>query len=138
MNLRDQILAAQDTTKEAVSIPEWGIKDGLFIKSLSAKERDQWEASMVSIDMERRKVRKVNMANMRARLVTLTLVDAEGKRVLGDDDAEALGEKSAAVIARLFDTAQRVNALSVDEVKALEKNSVSDRIDASDSSSLGI
>lgn len=138
MNLRDQIFAAQDSTKEAVSVPEWGLSEGLFIKSLSAKERDQWESSMVSIDMERRKVRKVNMANMRARLVTLTLVDAEGKRVLGDDDAEALGEKSAAVIARLFDTAQRVNALSADEVKALEKNSVSDRIDASDSSSLGI
>lgn len=124
MNLRDQILAAQDTSKEAVSVPEWGIENGLFIKTLSARERDQWETSMVSIDMERRKVRKVNMANMRARLVTLTLVDADGKRVLGDDDAEALGEKSAAVIARLFDTAQRVNALSADEVKALEKNSV--------------
>ncbi len=124
MSLRDQIFAAQDTSKEAVPVPEWGLESGLFIKTLSAKERDTWETSMVSIDMERRKVRRVNMTNMRARLVTLTLVDAEGKRVLGDDDAEALGEKSAAVIARLFDVAQRVNALSADEVKALEKNSV--------------
>lgn len=80
---------------------------------------------MVSVDVGRQaKVRKVNLANMRARLVVLTLVDADGKRVLGDEDADALGEKSAAVIARLFDVAQRVNALSADEVKALEKNSV--------------
>lgn len=124
MSLRDQIFAAQDTTKEAVSVPEWGFETGLFIKTLSARERDQWETSMVSIDMERRKVRKVNMTNMRARLVTLTLVDSDGKRIFGDDDADQLGEKSAAVIARLFDVAQRVNALSADEVKALEKNSV--------------
>ena len=125
MNLRDQILAAQDANKEAVSVPEWGLENGLFIKTLSAKDRDQWETSMVSVDVGRQaKVRKVNLANMRARLVVLTLVDVDGKRVLGDDDADALGEKSAAVIARLFDVAQRVNALSADEVKALEKNSV--------------
>lgn len=125
MNLRDQILAAQDANKEAVSVPEWGLESGLFIKTLSARDRDQWETSMVSVDVGRQaKVRKVNLANMRARLVVLTLVDADGKRVLGDEDADALGEKSAAVIARLFDVAQRVNALSADEVKALEKNSV--------------
>jgi hypothetical protein len=125
MNLRDQILAAQDANKEAVSVTEWGLETGLFIRTLSAKDRDQWETSMVSVDVGRQaKVRKVNLANMRARLVVLTLVDADGKRVLGDEDADALGEKSAAVIARLFDVAQRVNALSADEVKALEKNSV--------------
>lgn len=131
-DLRSKILAAQDTSKEAVSVPEWGIDDGLvFIKTLSAKDRDNWETSMVSVDMERKKVRKVNMANMRARLVVLTLVDAEGKRIFGDDDANQLGEKSAAVIARLFDVAQRVNGLSQEEVKALEKNSVSSQADAS-------
>lgn len=137
MSLRDQILAAQDSNKEAVSVPEWGLENGLFIKTLSAKDRDGWETSLVSIDPNG-KARRVNMANMRARLVVRCLVDADGKRVFGDDDAEALGEKSAAVVARLFDTAQRVNALSKEEVKALEKNSVSDRIDASDSNSPGI
>jgi len=131
-DLRSKILAAQDTSKEAVSVPEWGIDDGLvFIKTLSAKDRDNWETSMVSVDMERKKVRKVNMANMRARLVVLTLVDVDGKRIFGDDDADQLGEKSAAVIARLFDVAQRVNGLSTEEVKALEKNSVSSQADAS-------
>jgi hypothetical protein len=134
MSLRDQILAAQDTSKEAVSVPEWGLDSGLFIKALSAKDRDGWETSFVSIDTERKRVRKINLSNMRARLVVLTLVDAEGKRILGDDDAEALGEKSAAVIARLFDVAQRVNGLSQEEVKALEKNSVSSQADASASS----
>ena len=132
-DLRSKILAAQDTTKEAVSVPEWGLDDGLFIKTLSAKDRDGWETSLVSIDPNG-KTRRVNMANMRARLVVRCLVDAEGKRVFGDDDAEALGEKSAAVVARLFDTAQRVNALSKAEVQALEKNSVSSQADASASS----
>lgn len=130
MNLRDQILAAQDTNKEAVAVPEWGLETGLFIKTLSAKDRDGWETSLVSIDPNG-KARRVNMANMRARLVVRCLVDETGKRVFDDNDAEALGEKSAAVVARLFDTAQRVNALSADEVKAIEKNSVSSQADAS-------
>jgi len=125
MSLRDQILAAQDTNKEAVAVPEWGFAEGLFIKTLSAKDRDLWETSMVSIDAKRREVRRVNLGNMRARLVVLTLVDAEGKRIFADSDVDQLGEKSAAVIGRLFDVAQRVNGLSEEEVKALEKNSVS-------------
>lgn len=122
MDLRNLILSAEDTTREAVTIPEWGAVT-VYIKNLSAKDRDGWESSLITITSDG-KAKRVNMINMRTRLVVRCLVDEAGKRIFSDDDAEALGEKSAAVIARLFDACQRINALSGKEMAALEKNSV--------------
>lgn len=122
MDLRNQILSTEDTKREAVTVPEWGDVT-VYVKNLSSKDRDGWEASLITITSDG-KAKRVNMINMRARLVVRCLVDENGKRIFSDDDAEALGEKSAAVMARLFDLCQRINALSGKEVAALEKNSV--------------
>ena len=48
------------------------------------------------------------MANARARLVVLCVIDAEGQRVFAAEDADLLGDKSAAAVNRIYEVAARL------------------------------
>ncbi len=52
-------------------------------------------------------------------------------RMFFDDDADALGRKSAAVVARVYGVAQRLSGSSEKEVQEIVKNSEGDRDDGS-------
>ena len=115
MSLRDKILAAEDRKTVPLEIPEWDCTVG--ITTMSGSERDAFEAACLGDDG------KMSMANIRAKLAAFTVVDDTGKRVFGDGDAELLGEKSAAPLARIFDVSSKLNRLSKDDVAELAKNS---------------
>lgn len=102
----DQILNADDLVREKVVVPEWGLT--AWIQTLTGTERDRFEAGML-ID---RKAGKLNLQNLRARLVVLCLVDENGKTIFQASDAEALGKKSASALQRLFNVAQRLSGFS--------------------------
>lgn len=113
---KDQILAAVDLPREEVSVPEWG--GAVVVRGLTGKERDQFEASLV----DGKDKNKTNLNNIRARLVALTLVDSKDNRLFSDEDVEKLGAKSAQVLDRLFETAQRLSGLKRDSVEELAGN----------------
>ncbi len=74
---RDQALAAQkrELKRETVPVPEWG--GDVIVRELSAKERDEYEASTVK---RRGKVVEQNLANLydvAARLSGITKADEE-------------------------------------------------------------
>ena len=110
---RDAILGAGDLPTEKVDVPEWG--GHVFVRSMTGAERDAWEMKIHKNGPE-------NISNLRASLLVLTLVDAKGERLFSDKDVDALGGKSAGVITKLFDVAQRLNSLSSDDVEELAKN----------------
>lgn len=113
---RDQILGADDRPTEVVSVPEWGGE--VKVRGLSGTERDAYEASIASPRPDGRK--HINLRNLRARLVVLACVDPEtGDRLFRDDDAEALGGKSAAAVDRLFSVARRLSGLGEDDVEEM-------------------
>jgi hypothetical protein len=115
---RDAILGNADTVMEVVEIPEWGGK--INVKSLSAKERDQFEASMFTQkgdDVVR------NLENLRARLVSKTACDEKGNLLFREDDVRAIGKKNAAAVDRAFAVAQRLSRLRKEDIKAMTKNS---------------
>jgi hypothetical protein len=115
------ILEAQDLSKVSVEIPEWGLtKDQAFIRTMTGLERDAFEAS--NVERGPGGQMQVTFKNMSARLVARCLVDAEGKRIIPDDQIDALGQKSAKVLLRLFRVAQQVNGLDAGAVKEAEKN----------------
>src|SRR5690606_40748699 len=97
---RDAILQAQDLPTERVEIPEWNGE--VIVRGLTAAERDQFEQSIVET---RGKDTRVNLRNIRAKLVALCVVDEEGKRLFKDEDAELLGRKSAVALNRIFEVA---------------------------------
>ena len=105
---------------ELVEVPEWG--GAVYVRALTGAERDQFEASIVE---QRGRDVRMNMRNIRAKLVALTVVDEDGQRIFTDDDVAALGGKSAAALDRLFAVAQRLSGLSMEDVEELAKNSES-------------
>jgi len=114
---RDDILNAQDLPTEDVSVPEWG--GTVRVRGLTGAERDVFEASIVE---QRGKKARVNMKNMRATLVALTLVDEDGKRLISETDVEALGQKSGVALDRVVRVALRLSGLSPGDVEELAGN----------------
>jgi len=114
---RDAILKAQDLPTEEVEVPEWG--GVVRVRGLTGAERDAFEQSIVE---QRGKNTRMNLRNIRAKLVALTVVDEEGNRVFSDEDAEALGKKSAAALDRVFAVAQRLSGLRPEDVEELAGN----------------
>lgn len=118
---RDAILGADDLEYEELDVPEWG--GTVRVRSLSGAERDAYEASM---RLQRGKEFIANMANIRAKLVAKCVVDENGERIFTDNDAPALGEKSASALDRIFEVAARLSRISDEDVEELGKASESD------------
>ena len=108
------ILEAEDLKREPVEVPEWGGR--VFVRTMTGAERDAWEAQVFKGDGE------VDRKNFRARLLVRTIVGETGDRIFADNQADALGRKSFAVLDRLFRVAQRLNGIGADAEDELEKN----------------
>jgi hypothetical protein len=111
---RDAFLAATTLPTEMVPIPELG--GVVQVRGLSAAGRDTFEKSMW---VKKGKARELNMANIRARLVALCVVDESGQRTFSDEDVEALGQVRADIVDRLFAVAQRLSGLGDQDVEEL-------------------
>lgn len=111
---REAIFAAKDLETIEVEVPEW---DGtVIVRGLTGRERDEFEASM----MERRGKQMVpNVANVRAKLVVKCVVDENGKRLFTDQDANEMGEHSAAAVNRIYAAASKLSGLTDEDVEEL-------------------
>jgi len=114
---RDQILGADDIPTEVIDVPEWGGQ--VKIRGLTGAEKDRFEQDSMQ---GKGKDTKMNLINIRARLVALSIVDESGRRIFGKHDIEALGKKSAAALERVFTAAQKLNGLTDDDVEGLTED----------------
>lgn len=115
---RDAILQIDDLPSRDVDVPEWG--GTVRVRALTGAERDAFEQSIVE---QRGKSTKMNLTNLRAKLVALSVVDEEGKRLFTDSDAKLLGQKSALALNRVFEVSQQLSGLTPSDVEELTKNS---------------
>ena len=120
---KNQILKAEDLKKEKVNVPEWGGE--IYVRTMTGTERDSFEQEIVNTD------ESANLKNIRARLCVLTIIDDKGNRLFDANDIEALGRKSALVLDRIFQVAQRLNGITSEDVEELAKNSENDQGDSS-------
>lgn len=122
---RDQVFAADDTQYVVVPVPEWGGE--IRLKSLSGAERDAFEQSSLSAEVEvgpdGESRRKVDLANIRAKLVAACAVDESGQRMFTADDIEALGRRNGAALDRLKTAAEKLSKLRKKDLEELVKNS---------------
>lgn len=114
---RDDILQVKDIKTEVVQVPEWG--GAVKVKGLNGTQRNEYEQSL--IDMNGKNV-KMNMKNAVAKLVALTVVGEDGKRLFEQADVEALGQKSGAALNRIYEVAMRLSGLSDADMDELTKN----------------
>lgn len=111
---RDDILAAADIVTELVAVPEWGGE--VYVKGMTGAERDKFEGGIVEM---RGKSQSLNMANVRAKLASFTICDEKGKRLFSEKDIDALAQKSAAALQRVFEVAQRLSGIGDADVAEL-------------------
>lgn len=112
---RSAILNAQDLMTEDIEVPEWG--GSIRLRTLTGTDRDKFEADSVE---HRGGSTRMNLVNMRARLVSLCAVDEEGKLLFASkEDVQRLGGKSSLVLAKLFDKCREMNGMSEAEVEEL-------------------
>lgn len=116
---RDAILGTVDLPTREVHVPEWADESGddvVFVRGLTAAEADRYSASVQSGG---------DLTNVRARLVVLAVVDEDGERLFGDgdDEADLLGKKSAAVLEKLSRVVLELSGMGESSVADVKGNS---------------
>jgi hypothetical protein len=114
---KEEILRADDLNSEIVAVPEWG--GDVRVRIMTGTERDAFEASIFDA---KGKDSKVNLKNLRAKLIVLTVISATGEKLFIESDIETLGGKSAKALDRVFAVAQKINGIGKQEVEELTKN----------------
>ena len=112
-----QILGAADIVTEEVHVPEW---DGsVLVRGLTGAQRDEFELSLVE---QHGRKQVWHREDVRAKLLVLSIVDEEGNRLFSEGDIQALSQKSASALERLFNVSRRLSGLSDTDVAELSKN----------------
>lgn len=105
---KDAILGVKDLKRETVAVPEWGGE--VIIQEITAYDRDALF----------REINEGSTVNIAARVLVRCLVDQNGERLFLDEEAGRLGQRSTAVLNRLFEVAQRLNAINGDPEEAVK------------------
>lgn len=122
---REDILGADDLTRELVECPEWG--GDVWVTEFAGDDRDAWELSMLKdphlLHKQSGDEPTPDYTRIRAKLCARTICDEHGKRLFTETDVIALGRKNAAALDRCYAVAVRLNKLSKEDVEELVKNS---------------
>ncbi|MCB0070010.1 MAG: hypothetical protein KDE20_01070 [Caldilineaceae bacterium] len=111
------ILAAQDLSTEVVEVPEWG--GSVMVRAMTGRQRDVFESVIYKV---KGKDVQLNIANVRAELVSRTVVDEGGTLLFSPEDVAALGDKSASALDRIYAVAQRLSGITKDDIAELTEN----------------
>lgn len=116
-DLRRSILAVDDLPREEVDVPEWkaalnGTK--LYLRGLSAAEQMDFA--------QREEAAKGRWDKVAADLIIKTLVTESGEPVFTPEDAEALEQRSAAVLTRLMTAAARLSGFDPEASEGLAQD----------------
>lgn len=128
---RDAIFAVSDIVTEYVEIPEW--KGGVYVRSMTGKERDEFEESIMVDKRERTKgggtrlTRQASLSNFRAKLAARVTYDADGNRLFTDADIPRLGTKSSGALQRIVKKAQELSGMTDEDVEDMVEELGEDR-----------
>lgn len=129
---RDEILAARDHTIEEVNVPEWG--GIVYVRGVSGVQRDKFELLSHQARQAGKKMGiEADPRGLLVKLVIASICDENGELVFTEQDAEALNEKSALALQRVYSVALRLSSFSEQDIKALAGNLASDRSENSGS-----
>lgn len=112
---KDQILKIDDLPKIEVEVPEWG--GTVLITMMSGEARMQYENFFVSQGDSMQATE-----NLTAKLIALTLVDENGKRIFSDEDIPLINKKSAKALATIFRMSLKHNKLDRESAEETKKN----------------
>ena len=88
---------------------------------MTGAERDSFETSLFHVNSKPGEDPKMNLANMRAKLCSMTICGESGKKLFKMADVKELGKKSAAALQRIFLKAQKLSGLTEEDIKELSE-----------------
>ena len=105
-----------------VDVSEWGTpgtvdehgnpeRTTIFVREMSARQRDEYEASIVTVNGTKT---APNFKDMRAKMVIAACCDADGTQIFRPEDAEFLSAKPSKVLDRICEAARKLNDFSAD------------------------
>lgn len=108
--------------KVKVDTSDWtpGEESYIYVRELSARERDEFEASL---SVGTGKKFRLNFDNVRARLAVIACCDDSGNPVFQPEDVVWLTERPAGVLSKIYNIVQELNNFSEDDIEDLVKNS---------------
>jgi len=116
---KEDIALISDIKVEEVAVPEWG--GVICMKEMNGVGRDAFEKEVTA---RTGKSSSMDCTGLRPLLLSLVLCDSAGTLLYeGDEGIKILNEKSAKVIGRLFDLAQKMNNIGEEALEQAEKNS---------------
>lgn len=129
---RDEIIGLQDRRYRIVNVRAW---DGrpVRIRSLSAKEREEYEQSITQQIGDGQS--RTNIVGARAKLCVRIIVDKNGNLIFDDSFVGALGEKNADAIGQIFEEGSKFSGIMKRDVEELVGNSAGTRTGNSSSPS---
>lgn len=123
---KDSILGAMDLTHEMVMMPEWNDQT-VLVWEMTGDEFSAYQASLSELRQEisqtgrrgKRDVKFVAESHVHRAIVELCflcLKDRDGKRLFtSPDEKRKLGSKGRKALQRIYEVAERVNGLDIDE-----------------------
>jgi hypothetical protein len=117
MDIRSQILQADDLPTEKVEVIEWGVT--VYVRMMSGRDRDLFESQMLDLSEKGNR-----LDNFRARLCVLCCVDETGKRIFKDGDIAVVGNKSGRALDKVFEVASRLNKMTEEAIEETKKPSL--------------
>lgn len=110
---KEQILAADDRRTITVEVPEWG--GSVNIAVMTGTDRESFEREWTNIEAKL-------LPQYKLKMLRRCLVDGSGAQQFTDADLDALGNKNACVIDRLFTECMKLNGFQKDAVEEAVKN----------------
>lgn len=113
-------LAKQKRRTVRVDLPWLGAGAHTYVLVPTARERDAFEATLVT---GTGKKAQLSTDNVRARMLVRWVSDADGTRLFGDNEADAMGELGAKTVDAIYRAIQRESGITDDDVEELAGNS---------------
>ena len=116
-----EIMAAQDRTPVEVKVPEWG--GVVYVVGMSGDDRDRFDTKWGAKLSESSSDGPVDMAGLRALVVSKTLCDAEGVLLCSrESEVTQLGRKSSAALDKIFSLGCKLSGIDLEDDEAVAKN----------------
>ena len=98
----------------------------IFVKELTATEKDQLEQSMVTVDMNQKDKNKAvttSLSNFKAKIVALSVCNEKGEPLLQFTDYKTLGDNmSSKRMEIIAEAAQSLNKITKEDQEEIIKN----------------
>ena len=114
---RDQLIAKAKRRYQEFMVPNFGT---VRIRSLTERERSNYEAEMLD---SKGNTRKVKLIQARRRLIALTVVDSTGELLLNQpDDVKGLEDQDGSITDAIFEQAMLHCGIKENDIEVLVKN----------------